>query len=307
MYTVTVIDDIGTEHFSATPTIKRKAQRRRLSFEHSLPPDIADSSITGGAEFEFYVTAFDEDDFDRQLKSIIAMLYDITDRDILCNPFREFDRSREHDKLIIKPDSSLNMQRFGVEITTPIVPVMDLPYYIDSIFDVMRRYNAVTNESTGFHIHLSCPDMDGESFDFLGLMLLLNEHGLYETWPPRPDYSRNVMDVLNCLDFEAAAQKKDEIGRGWCVIRPEAEIKPTHIEIRTMGGEGYHLKMEQVYSEFVRIVKLYLSVLNADAAPECAVLIERQRAIIDEVDEEKIEKLQKTLAFIGYVWEESAE
>jgi hypothetical protein len=307
MYTVTIVDNIKTELFSATPTIKRNATKKLLSFAHGLPENIANSCIVGGAEFEFYIPAFDEEGFYNELKSIISMLFEITDQDILCNPFEEFDRSREHDKLIIKPDSSLRMQSFGIEITTPIVPIMDLPYYIESIFTMMKRHNAITDMSTGFHIHLSCPDLDGESFDFLGLMLLLNKHNIYETWPSRPDYSRNVMDVLNCLNFEVAAHKKDEIGRGWCIIRPEEENKPTHIEMRTMGGDGYYFKLEQVCSELIKILNLYLSVLTRDAEQECASLINSQREVIDRVNDEQIVKLQETLAFIGYTYEESTE
>ncbi|MEA3522476.1 MAG: hypothetical protein U9R50_05840 [Campylobacterota bacterium] len=304
---MTIVDDIRTKLFSTTPTIKRNATKKLLNFDHGLPEDIADSCIVGGAEFEFYISALSKDDFDQQLKSIISMLFQITDQDILCNPFKDFDRSREHDKLIIKPDSSLKMQSFGIEITTPIVSIVNLPYYIESIFTIMKRHNAVTDISTGFHIHLSCPDLDGEPFDFLGLMLLLNTHNLYETWPSRPDYSRNVMDVLNCLNFEVAAQKKDEIGRGWCVIRPEIENKPTHIEMRTMGGDGYHFKLKQVCLELIKIVNLYLLVLDGSAEEECASLIECQRTVIDTADDKKLEKLQEALAFIGYIYEEPTE
>lgn len=306
MYTVEKIDNFGTELFSTTPMIKRDALIQQVSFNHCLPGNIANSSIVCGAEFEFYIPALDEIDFDDQLKSIISMLFKITDQDIICNPFKEFDRSREYDKLIIKPDSSLKSQSFGIEITTPIVSILNLPFYIKSIFDIMKKHNAYTDESTGFHIHLSCPDLNSKPFDFLGLMLLLNKYKLYETWPARPDYSRNVMDVLNCLNFEVAGQKKDEVGRGWCIIRPEAETKPTHIEIRTMGGEDYNCKLEQVNSELIIIADLYLSVLEDTSIEECASLIESQRSVIADVDEEKLAKLQEVLSYIGFTYEEPA-
>ena len=306
MYTVEIIDNIGTELFSTTAIIKRKALSQQVAFDHCLPDNIANSGIVGGAEFEFYIQALDEIDFDKQLKSIISMLFEITDQDIICNPFKEFDRSREYDKLIIKPDSSLKSQSFGIEITTPIVSILNLPFYIKSIFEIMKKHNAYTDETTGFHIHLSCPVLDNKPFDFLGLMLLLNKYNLYETWPARPDYSRNVMDVLNCLNFEVAGQKKDEVGRGWCIVRPAAEAKPTHIEIRTMGGEDYNCKLEQVNLELIAIAELYLSVLEATSIEECASLVELQRSVIADVDEEKLAKLHEVLAYIGFTYEEPA-
>lgn len=48
--------------------------------------------------------------------------------------------------------------------------------------------------------------------------------------------------------------------------------KPTHIEIRTMGGEDYNCKLEQVNLELIAIAELYLSVLEATSIEECKLL-----------------------------------
>lgn len=46
-----------------------------MAFDHCLPDNIANSGIVGGAEFEFYIQALDEIDFDKQLKVLVSMLF----------------------------------------------------------------------------------------------------------------------------------------------------------------------------------------------------------------------------------------
>jgi hypothetical protein len=300
MNKVSIIDDNKTSHFEFSKSQKLEVQRKMLLFENTLDKSIIDSGIIGGAEFEFYIHAFDPQHFDEELKALLDDLSHITDQDILCNPFKDFTRSREYDKLIIKPDSSLRNYTYGLEITTPIVPIVHLPYYLDSILSLIQKKGYITDTSTGLHLHLSCPEKEGEYFDFLGLILLLNQKGLYETWYSRPDYSRNVMNVLNCLNFESAASKKDEVGRGWCIIRPDCEDKKTHIEIRTMGGENYQRKYsEQIFPELHTILQSYIAVLNHDADEECDRLKAIQEQKVKTHSDEDQAKMYDTLAIIG--------
>jgi hypothetical protein len=300
MNKVSIIDDNKTSLFEFSASHKFNVQKKMFTFSHELNATIIDSGIIGGAEFEFYVNAFDPEHFDEELKALLDDLSHITDQDILCNPFKDFTRSKEYDKLIIKPDSSLRNYTYGLEITTPIVPIVYLPYYLDSILSLIQKKGYMTDTSTGLHLHLSCPEKEYEDFDFLGLMLLLNQKGLYETWPSRPDYSRNVMNVLNCLDFESAASKKDEVGRGWCIIRPDYEDKKTHIEIRTMGGENYQREYSaQIFPELRTILQSYIAVLNHDADEECDRLKATQEQKVKTHSDEEQTKMYDTLAIIG--------
>ncbi|MDD4950675.1 hypothetical protein [Sulfuricurvum sp.] len=300
MNKVSIIDENKTSHFEFSKSQKLEAQRNMLMFENPLDKSIIDSGIIGGAEFEFYINAFDLEHFDEELTTLLDDLSRITDQDILCNPFKDFTRSKEYDKLIIKPDSSLRSYTYGLEITTPIVPIVHLPYYLGHILSIIQKRGYITDTSTGLHLHLSCPEKESKDFDFLGLMLLLNAKKLYDSWPPRPDYSRNVMNVLNCLDFESASGKKDEVGRGWCIIRPDYEDKKNHIEIRTMGGENYQSKYsEQIFPELRTILQSYIDILNHDADDQCDRLKAMQKQKVKTHSDEDQAKMYDTLTIIG--------
>lgn len=56
----------------------------------------------------------------------------------------------------------------------------------------------------------------------------------------------------------------------------------------------------------ITIADLYLSVLEDTSIEECASLMESQRSVIADVDEEKLAKLQEVLSYIGFTYEEPA-
>ncbi len=302
MFKVETVDEQGTQLFAFEKILKRKSLAKIVTHERTVSQQVDNSAMQCGVEFEFYINAFDDEHFDEELKKLIEALSHITDKNILCNPTKEFQRSKEYDKLIIKPDSSLINYSYGLEVTTPIVPIAQLPYYIEKVFDLMKKFGYITDVSTGLHIHLSTPDEENE-FDFLCYMLLLNQKGLFDSWPSRADYSRNVMHVLNCFNFDIAAMKKDEVGRGWCIVRPEND-KPTHVELRTMGGDNYHLNISQVLNELLPICELFLNIYDRSEEKRCSLLREEQYEKISEHTPEDISKMYDALQIIGITRDE---
>ena len=197
-----------------------------------------------GCEFEFYVNQMIEDELINELSSLLK-----TELIINHNNGKNDDM-----KMNYKRDLSL-IGDTGREITTPICTLSDLKEYIVNISKIISS-NAHTNEDTGFHIHISTKDES--AVDFYRFMLLCNDNELLTNWGIRNGFSLNVMDILDSLDMVEAKKFKNKKGRIWNLEK----ISNNHIEIRTMGGTNYQLKVDQILLELNIFIEIFYKSLG---------------------------------------------
>ncbi len=198
-----------------------------------------------GCEFEFYVNQMIED-------NLIDELTSVSKSELTVN----YNNGQNDDtKMNYKRDASLTGTT-GREITTPICSLDDLKEYILKISKIITS-NAQTNEDTGFHIHISTMDKS-LTLDFYRFMLLSNDKQLLTNWGSRNGFSLNVMDILDSLDMEEAKRFKNIKGRIWNLEK----ISDNHIEIRTMGGTNYQLKIEQILLELEIFIEIFYTSLK---------------------------------------------
>lgn len=224
-----------------------------------------------GCEFEFYT----KEDFD--IKTFIKELLDISDVDLLVNELTVPECEGSEHCMHLKKDMTLNDN--GFEISTPKTNYSNLVSYIEKINLLIMEYG-YTDSDTGFHIHISTSKKDGINLDFYKFALLCNQSDLLYIWETRNNYCLNVMDVISCNTKNEAKKKKNKIGKVWNLEK----ISNNHIEIRTMGGNNYHLKTEQILSELSKYFVIFKETLSKDTEEYTKLKLEHL---------EKIKKLPK--------------
>ena len=258
-----------------------------LTNEIELHTDIDRLDIQCGAEFEFYLCVKDLQQFNKKLEEIVSDLLAITDAHIAVNTTYGIKKQTHLDDVVHKNDDSLTTTPYGIEITTPILPLARLPYYVEKLLVVIRNHG-FTDETTGLHIHLSHTQRENP-FDFLKFMLFMNDKGLFESWQERSDYCSNVMHVLNFKDVAASKKKKDKIGERWNVLLREKD----HVEIRTMGGQQYEDQVVQILQEITALYTLFSDASDVDKEREKYAVLQKRQA--DRVEKASPEDTQKYL------------
>jgi len=238
------------------------------------------NSFRFGCEFEFYIIGNNCDNIIDELKAISGS-------DILINLDEIPSEKDAHNCLCLKFDSSLGTS--GVEISIPICSYHTLFYYISRITYIIEEYGT-TNEDTGFHIHISTNE-DIE-MDFYAFLLICNNKNLLNNWGERNGYSLNPMEILNYCYEEEARNLKNKKGRIWSIERRDK----SHIEIRTMGGVGYHNKAHQIIEELDIFVSTFKKTLEDMSGDEEYKSILREHLI--ELKNTTIEKTKKFQDFI---------
>jgi len=200
------------------------------------------SELQFGCEFELYVGEHNEEELKEELNK-------------LCNNELHINLAEDSldniDSLMnYKKDSSL-VYPSGREISTPICSYNDLKQFIIGIIGLVQKFGK-TNNYTGLHIHMSFIDKSG-NIDFFRFMLLCEYHNLLDNWGDRNKYSMNIMNVLSYLDREEAEKIKDRKGRVWSLEKRDNH----YVEIRTMGGDKYEDKQEQIFTELDKFIDIF--------------------------------------------------
>jgi hypothetical protein len=231
-----------------------------------------------GSEFEFYPNLMLEDELIDSLTTILK------------------NGIKLKKNLISNDDSSMNYKNEpslsamgGKEITTPICSYEDLKSYITSILKIIDE-NASTNESTGFHIHISCVDESLE-IDFYKFIILSNEEALLTNWGNRNSYCLNVMDILTVLDMREAKKLKNRKGRVWNLEKRRENQETNHIEIRTIGGTNYQKESNKIINELDKFIEIFnRSIKNEDNDKEYKIILEKHMNIIKSAPKERRDK-----------------
>ncbi|PCI28649.1 MAG: hypothetical protein COB67_05935 [SAR324 cluster bacterium] len=252
--TIEKLDEEGTLLWELEETVKEVAQVKMITSELKLTDQVINSDMQAGVEFEFYSKYIDPEDFETFMVNVIEAVSKINDTNIISNLNRSDNSIHNPDYKMfeIKRDDSLVTNAFGIEMTTPKTKVSRMPYYIDEVFRIIRIYGS-TDATAGVHLNLSLGNT--YSIDFWKFILLMEHHGLLSSWTSRI-CSTNVMDLLNCIkEKEAKIQKGKRTG--WNVELKDS--KRNFIEIRTIGGEDYEYKSEQVIKELQQICEIFIS------------------------------------------------
>ncbi len=230
-----------------------------------------------GCEFEFYINANIEEELIEELKSISKV-------ELVIN---HHSGENIDNKMNYKREVTL-IGDTGREITIPICSLADLREYIQKISNIINS-NAQTNEDTGFHIHISTVDKI-LNLDFYRFMLLSDNLSLLNNWGTRNNFSKNVMDILDLFDMEEAKNFKNRKGRVWNLEK----ISDNHIEIRTMGGTDYQLKVEQILEELNTFIKIFHKALNKPD-DEYKKILKEHILKIKECSEERRDKFLEVI------------
>jgi hypothetical protein len=230
-----------------------------------------DDNYQYGCEFEFYVDTKNKT-FDVIIEQMSEEIYALTNADILVDT-TALPKSKDKDRCMqLKPDISL--EENGVEISTPISTKEGVMYYIKELCKLIDKYG-YTNEETGFHIHISTVKKDGINFNFYKYMLLCDEAKLLSSWQPRVGYSQNVMNILTSHDKLETRKIKTKKGTVWNLEK----IASNHIEVKSMGGEGYHKQVKRLTQEFLSYAEYFDETLQQDTSKHKKLFREHQEQV----------------------------
>jgi len=237
-----------------------------------------------GCEFEFYPNEMLEDE-------IVDALENILKEEIELKQNLE---SNDDKNMNYKNELSLSAMG-GKEITTPICTYEDLKIYISKIAKIIDQ-NGSTNESTGFHIHISTIDENIE-VDFYKFMLLCNEALLLNNWGNRNAFCLNVMDVLTVLDVEEAKKLKNKKGRVWNLEKRRENSKTNHIEIRTIGGTNYQQKVEKILSELDTFIEIFNRSIKSQNKDKLYMsILQKHMKILESASKQRREKFLQLIS-----------
>jgi len=254
-------------------TTKRYEGNTSCSYPSFIPKK--DDLCRYGCEFEFYVDT-KRYHYTDVIDALTKALYDLTHADILVDEISIPKSADKNHCIQIKPDISL--EDHGLEISVPISSKEGILHYIQTILPLIEKYG-YTNEETGFHIHVST--FGSSHIDFYRFMLLCDDAGLLSAWKPRIGYSQNVMDILSTHTKQEARVIKTKIGTIWNLER----IDPHHVEIKSIGGEDYHIKAKRIMSEFEAYVNYFTEAIG-EMTPEHKILLGNHKKMLDSLDKE---------------------
>ena len=237
-----------------------------------------------GSEFEFCPNKMIEDEIIDALENILKEKSEL----------KKNLESNDDNNMNYKNEPSLSAME-GKEITTPICTYEDLKEYITKIANIIDQ-NGSTNESTGFHIHISTVDESIE-VDFYKFMLLCDEASLLKNWGKRNSFCLNVMDVLTVLDMKEAKKLKNKKGRVWNLEKRREGSKTNHIEIRTIGGTNYQQKVEQILSELDSFIEIFNRSIKSESSDEgYKAILKKHMKILESASKKRKEKFLQLIS-----------
>lgn len=180
--------------------------------------------------------------------------------------------TRDDHSWIFEPDSSLHADEsddMPVEIITPPMPLKECLKKLEDFFTWADQHDAYTNESTGFHMGVSLPNLGGE-VDFVKLALFLgDEYVLQEFGRAGNTYCRSAMSKIRDRvgsDTGRAVSDAMELMRHNLIELAQRSIahnsgfgkkysinpKDKYIEFRSAGGPGYFRDIDRLKNTLLR-------------------------------------------------------
>ena len=262
-------------NYTIEGTTKRYNANTSCSYSDFTPTK--DDLCQYGCEFEFYINT-DQYSYSEAIGALTEDLYTLTHTDLLVDEVSIPNADDKNDCIQIKPDISL--QDHGLEISVPISTKDGIIHFIKTITPLIEKYG-YTNEETGFHIHISTLQNDGNHIDFYRFMLLCDNADLLSSWKPREGYSQNVMDILSLHSKREARVIKTKKGTIWNMER----IDTHHIEIKSIGGVNYHQYTDRIIQDFNAYADYFMEAIGEMTDQHKKILI-RHKQKVDVVSKE---------------------
>ena len=246
-----------------------------------------------GCEFEFYIDT-NRYNLQNAIEEIKNKIANFTDADILVDLVTLPINSDKNHCVQIKPDQSLDDN--GIEISIPITTKNGVKHYINNILPLIEKYG-YTNEDTGLHFHISTVKQDGVNFNFYLYMLMCHDKNLLSSWLPRSGYSQNVMDILSKNTKVKSREIKNKKGTIWNLEKIDAN----HIEIKAIGGVGYHKEIDKIINEFDRYAEYFKAVLENNDIDYRERLISEHKQLIKSLDNDTKEEFSRAVNEAGLI------
>ena len=255
--------------YTTNGTTKRYSANKNCSYDSFALS--TDDKYQFGCEFEFYIdTNFY--DYTEVVEVIAQEIYKFTNVDILVDTVGLPIESDKNNCIQIKPDISL--EENGIEISVPITTQAGIEHFINKICPIIATYG-YTNKETGFHIHISTINNDGVNFNFYKFMLLCDKASLLSSWLPRAGYSQNVMNILSQNSKQVSREIKTKKGTIWNIEK----IEPNHVEIKSIGGDNYHTKINKIVDDFLAYSSYFDKTLCKDTEEDKQMYIRHKEQI----------------------------
>ncbi|RXJ85908.1 amidoligase family protein [Arcobacter cloacae] len=217
-----------------------------------------------GLEFEFYLK--DENDkthFINELnKKLNVKLLDLTSTYYAENP--------EEWILSIEKTMPILGNKNGYELTSPILYFDELKHTINIVLEILQEY-CFTNESCGFHFHISAESEDLVEPDIIKFLLLLNENKVFNDYRIRNEFVLNIMDVLKNTNLDIFKKFYKCLGKYYNVYFVDLDQK--HIEIRILGDENYEYN-ENISDFIYSVSKYFYFSMTEDENEKYVILLE---------------------------------
>jgi len=120
---------------------------------------------------------------------------------------------------------------------------------------------------------------------------------LLSSWLPRSGYSQNVMDILSKNTKAKSREIKNKKGTIWNLEK----VDVSHIEIKAIGGVGYHKEIDKIMSEFDMYVKYFDDILNDINKKYREKLISEHKQLIQSIDKSTKEEFSKAVSEAGLI------
>lgn len=143
---------------------------------------------------------------------------------------------------------------FTVEIVTIPINNKEALLVLRQIFDLLKDYGMVTNDSCGLHINVSTNKTSTNNTDLFKLMMFLGEDYLLSMFDRENNvYTRNMKKELLDTEFNKASytemnkiimQRIGEFGKYYSFNTNKLSLN--YIEFRVAGGANYQYRMKEI-------------------------------------------------------------
>jgi len=181
----------------------------------------------------------------------------------------------------ITDDGSINSHGngpgVGIEIVSPPLPTEEALDGLQSIFRFIKKYDLVTNESTGLHINISIPHLR-ERLDPLKLILFMGEEHILEKWARTNNeytksHAKEIVDDIKNHGVPKETGIFEVLNRFLSKHKYHtvnlSKLAAGYLEFRVAGGDNYHEEIQKVNQTIGR----FLSALEI----ACSADLERQQ------------------------------
>ena len=108
-------------------------------------------------------------------------------------------------------------------------------------------------------------------------MLLCHKANLLSSWKPRVGYSENVMDILLSNTKQRSREIKTKKGTIWNLEK----IDSSHVEIKSIGGQDYHLNTDKIINDFLEYSSYFHKTLEKDTTEDKQMYKEHKKTILN--------------------------